>query len=65
LATGPLNGGREQELGMADKRALGMIGLMLCTVTLLVMTVGAVVVGDHLTGRMHIDDQTPVALATR
>jgi hypothetical protein len=50
---------------MADKRALEMIGLMLCTVTLLVMTVGAVVVGDHLTGRMHFDDNAPVTMATR
>jgi hypothetical protein len=50
---------------MADKRALGMIGLMLCTVTMLVMTVGAVVVGDHLTGRLQIDDTVPVTLAAR
>jgi len=50
---------------MADKRALGMIGLMLCTVTVLVMTVGAVVVGDHLTGQMRIDDGVPIAMVTR
>ena len=50
---------------MADKRALRMIGLMLCTVTLLVMTAGAVVVGDHLTGRMQIDDGVPIAMAAR
>lgn len=50
---------------MADKRALGMIGLMLCMVTVLVMTVGAVVVGDHLTGQLQIDDGVPIAMATR
>jgi hypothetical protein len=50
---------------MADKRALGMIGLMLCTVTLLVMTVGAVVVGDHLTGRLQIDDVSAIAMVAR
>jgi hypothetical protein len=50
---------------MADKRALGMIGLMLCTVTLLVMSVGAVLVGDHLTGRLQIDDSAPIAMVVR
>jgi len=48
---------------MADRNALGMIGLMLCTATVLVMMVGAVVVNDHLTGRLQIDDNlTVVAL---
>jgi hypothetical protein len=65
LATGPINDGRRQELGMADKRALGMIGLMLCTVTLLVMTVGTVVVGEHLTGRLQIDDGAPITMVAR
>jgi hypothetical protein len=50
---------------MADKRALGMIGLMLCTVTLLVMTVGTVVVGEHLSGRLQIDEGTPIAMMAR
>jgi hypothetical protein len=45
---------------MADKNALGIIGLMLCTCTVLVMMVGAVVVNDHLTGRLHIDDNLRV-----
>jgi hypothetical protein len=40
-----------------------MIGLMLCTVTVLVMMAGAIVVGDHLTGRLHIDE-SPVTMAT-
>lgn len=41
---------------MADRTALGMIGLMLGAATILVVMVGGVVVGDHLTGRLHIDD---------
>jgi hypothetical protein len=40
-----------------------MIGLLLGAATLFVMMAGAFVVGDHLTGRMHIDDGlTAVAL---
>jgi hypothetical protein len=53
------------ELAMADRHALGMIGLMLCTATVLVMMAGAVVVGDHLTGRLHIDDEAPVTMVAR
>jgi hypothetical protein len=45
---------------MADKSALGLIGLMLCTTTALVMMIGAVVVNDHLTGRLQIDDTLSV-----
>jgi hypothetical protein len=47
---------------MVDRYALGMIGLMLCTATALVMMVGAVVVNDHLTGRLHIDYSSPVTV---
>jgi hypothetical protein len=47
---------------MADRNALGFIGLMLCTATLLVTMVGAVVVNDHLTGRLQIDDNLEVVL---
>jgi len=45
---------------MADKSALGLIGLMLCTTTALVMMIGVVVVNDHLTGRLQIDDNLSV-----
>lgn len=45
---------------MADRSALGVIGLMLSGATLLVMMIGAVVVKDHLTGRLHIEDNLPV-----
>jgi hypothetical protein len=41
---------------MADRSGLGIIGLMLGAATLLVMLAGSVVVGDHLTGKLHIDD---------
>ena len=47
------------ELAMADKNALGLIGLMLCTTTALVMMIGAVVVNDHLSGRLQLDDNLP------
>lgn len=49
---------------MVDKNALGMIGLMLCTATVLVTMVGAVVVNDHLTGRLHIEDDLSTAVMT-
>lgn len=45
---------------MADKTALGTIGLMLCAATFFVMTVGAMVVNDHLSGRLHLDDTVRV-----
>ncbi len=41
---------------MADRNALGMIGLLFGAATLFVMMAGAVVVGDHLTGKLHIDE---------
>jgi hypothetical protein len=41
---------------MADRSALGAIGLMLSTATVLVMMVGTLVVSNHLTGRLQIDD---------
>lgn len=46
---------------MADRTALGMIGLMLGAATIFVVMVGGVVVGDHLTGRLQIDDGLRVA----
>jgi hypothetical protein len=41
---------------MADRNALGVIGLLFGAATLFVMMAGGIVVVDHLTGRMHIDD---------
>jgi hypothetical protein len=41
---------------MADRNALGMIGLLFGAATLFVMMAGGVVVFDHLTGKLHIDD---------
>ena len=40
---------------MADRNALGKIGLLFGAATLIVMMAGAIVVGDHLTGRLHIE----------
>jgi len=41
---------------MADRTALGTIGLMLGAATMMVMMIGALVVTDHLTGRLQLDD---------
>lgn len=42
---------------MADRNALSKIGLLFMATTLLVMMTGAVVVADHLSGRLTIDDR--------
>ena len=41
---------------MADRNALGMIGLLFGAATLFVMLAGGIVVADHLTGKWQIDD---------
>lgn len=41
---------------MADRNALGKIGLMFVAATLLVMMTGAVVVAGHLNGGHSLDD---------
>ena len=46
---------------MADRTALGRIGLILGAATMAVMMIGSVVVTDHLTGRLQIDDGLSVA----
>ena len=46
---------------MADRNALGMIGLLFGATTLFVMMMGAVVVADHLSGKLHLDDGLAVA----
>ena len=45
---------------MADRSALGRIGLMLGAATMMVMMIGTLVVTNHLTGRMQIDDALSV-----
>ena len=40
---------------MADRSALGMIGLLFGATTLFVM-MGAVVVAGHLSGKAHLED---------
>ena len=41
---------------MADRSALGRIGLMLGAATMMVMMIGTFVVSDHLAGRLQIDE---------
>lgn len=48
---------------MADRSALGMIGLLFSATTLFVMMMGAVVVADHLSGKAHIEDGFAVTQA--
>lgn len=48
---------------MADTRSLNFIGLMLGAATMMVMMIGAFVVTDHVTGRMHFDESLPVLSA--
>ncbi len=45
---------------MADRNALGRIGLLLGAATFMVMTIGAVVVTDHLNGRLHLEDTVQI-----
>jgi hypothetical protein len=47
---------------MADRNGLGAIGLMLAAATMFVMMAGAVVVTDHLTGRLQIDESVSAAM---
>lgn len=49
---------------MADKNALGMIGLMLGAATMFVVGVGAVVVTDHISGRLQLADSTALVTAS-
>lgn len=44
------------DLQMADRSALGMIGLLFGATTLFVMMMGAAVVADHLSGKLHLED---------
>lgn len=41
---------------MADTKSLSYIGMMLGAATMMVMLIGTVVVFDHLTGRLNLDD---------
>jgi len=45
---------------VADRNALGKIGLMFVAATLFVMMTGAVVVAGHLSGRANLDDDAGV-----
>lgn len=48
---------------MADRNALGMIGLVFGVATLFVMLAGGIVVADHLTGKWQIEDGLTAAAA--
>lgn len=46
---------------MADRSALGKIGLMLGAATMMVMAIGVFVVTDHMSGRLQLDDGLRIA----
>ena len=41
---------------MADTKSLSYIGMLLGAAAMMVMLIGTVVVYDHVTGRLNIDD---------
>ena len=49
---------------MADRRSLGMVGFVLGGITALVMMVGAMVVQQHLDGRLQLDNARPILSAS-
>lgn len=49
---------------MADRRSLGLVGFMFGGVTIAVMLIAAVVVKNHLDGRLTLDARLPVVAAS-
>jgi hypothetical protein len=49
---------------MADRNALGRIGMIFCAATVAVITIGGVVVGQNLNGRYQFDDSARVSALT-
>jgi hypothetical protein len=48
---------------MADRSALGTIGLLLGMTAIAVTIMASVVVAEHVTGRLHLDGSAPEAVA--
>lgn len=48
---------------MTDKNGLGLIGLMLGAATMFVISVGAVVVTDHISGRLQLADNAQAVVS--
>ena len=49
---------------MADRKSLGIIGLVFGGITIVVAATGMFVVRSHLDGRMMLDGPRPVAAAS-
>lgn len=49
---------------MADRTALGRIGLILGAATIMVAMVGGLVVSDHLSGRLQLEDKLNVGIVS-
>lgn len=57
--------GRFGEGTMADRKSLGILGFMFCGVTAAVMLIAALVVKNHVDGRMTLDGaRMPVMAAS-
>ena len=51
--------GEAEDEPAADRGSLGMIGYLLGGIAAVVMMIGALVVGDHLAGRLSLDGNLP------
>jgi hypothetical protein len=49
---------------MADRRSLGILGFLLGSVTVAVMLTAAILVKNHLDGRLTLDARMPVIAAS-
>jgi hypothetical protein len=48
---------------MADRKSLGIIGLIMGGVTATIVTIGVVVVNWHLDGQLTLDEVRPVVVS--
>jgi hypothetical protein len=49
---------------MADRRSLGIVGLVFGSVTFAVMLIAVMVVKSHVDGRLTLDNRAPVIVAS-
>ncbi|HMJ27718.1 MAG TPA: hypothetical protein VK512_03265 [Xanthobacteraceae bacterium] len=56
----PMGVAANSATAMADRKSLNVIGLMLGAATMMVMMVGAFVVSDHVSGRLHLESGSGV-----
>jgi hypothetical protein len=49
---------------MADRRSLGIVGLIFGSVTFAVMLIAVMVIKNHVDGRLTLDTRMPVVVAS-